>query len=88
MLGPMGHPRQQSFTQQYYRRRVQPEGSDKSDYDLYADYVYRLLGPWLPASVDAVCIDLGCGRGGMLYLVQRLGLRNLTGVDMCEGELQ
>jgi len=64
------------------------DGSDKWDYDLYADCVQRLLKPWLPRSKEAVCIDLGCGPGRMLYLLQRLGMRNLTGVDVCEAELE
>jgi len=83
----MGEDRQQTLMEQYYRRQVRPNGSDKWDYDLCADSLYRLLASWLPKSKDAVCIDLGCGPGRMLYVLQRLGMRNLTGVDLCEAEL-
>jgi len=46
----------------------------------------RRLKGWLPPSGSSV-LDLGCGRGELLYLMKQIGLRSLTGVNLCADEL-
>lgn len=49
---------------------------------------FRNLRPWLPSNKDSRCLDLACGCGEFLYLLQSLGFKNTAGVDLCEEELQ
>ena len=42
---------------------------------------YYLRG-WLPVSLGAGIVDLGCGDGKVLYLLKKLGYRRLAGVDL------
>jgi SAM-dependent methyltransferase len=44
-------------------------------------YDYRFRG-WLPASRDAAIVDLGCGRGKLLYFFLQRGYTKLSGVDV------
>lgn len=44
------------------------------------------LGPWLPPP-EASVLDLGCGHGEWLRLLWERGGRDLTGVNLSEGEL-
>ncbi len=37
---------------------------------------------WLPADYAAPILDLGCGHGNSLYLLEQAGYSNLTGVDL------
>jgi SAM-dependent methyltransferase len=46
-----------------------------------ATYAAR-LHDWLPADRQTPVLDLGCGPGYMLYLLDRLGYSDLTGVDL------
>jgi SAM-dependent methyltransferase len=48
----------------------------------------RSLRQWLPTDNDARCLDLACGCGEMLYLLERAGFRNTAGVDLCKEELE
>jgi SAM-dependent methyltransferase len=41
----------------------------------------RLRG-WLPSDRTTPILDLGCGAGNVLFLLERLGYTDLTGVDM------
>lgn len=46
------------------------------------------LRNWLPAGKGAHIIDLGCGDGRILYLLQRMGYTNIEGVDISESQLK
>ena len=46
------------------------------------------LQQWLPRNKEAYCLDLACGCGEFVFLLESLGFRNTTGVDICEEELQ
>ena len=39
------------------------------------------FGEWLPSALSATCLDLGCGRGEVLWSLGECGYRNLSGVD-------
>lgn len=47
----------------------------------------RWLQPWLPESRSARCLDLATGCGEMIYMLEREGFRNTSGVDLCVEEL-
>ncbi len=46
------------------------------------------LKNWLPVAKDAHIIDLGCGEGRIIYLLQRMGYTNVEGVDISESQLR
>jgi len=46
------------------------------------------LKNWLRAEKDAHIIDLGCGDGRIIYLLQRMGYTNVVGVDISESQLR
>jgi SAM-dependent methyltransferase len=45
------------------------------------------LQPWLPADRNARCLDLACGCGELLYLLEKECFKNTSGVDLCREEL-
>src|SRR4051812_28576164 len=47
----------------------------------------RRVLPWLPQDRSARCLDLACGCGELLYLLEREGFKNVSGVDLCREEL-
>lgn len=40
------------------------------------------FGHLLPSSREAIILDVGCGRGGMVYWLQQRGYRNAEGIDL------
>jgi SAM-dependent methyltransferase len=46
------------------------------------------LQPWLPKDRGATCLDLACGCGEVLYLLERQQYQQTTGVDLCAEELE
>jgi cyclopropane fatty-acyl-phospholipid synthase-like methyltransferase len=46
------------------------------------------LKAWLPKDKSAICLDLGCGPGNVLYLLQFQGYRNIMGVDVSAEQLE
>jgi 2-polyprenyl-3-methyl-5-hydroxy-6-metoxy-1,4-benzoquinol methylase len=57
-------------------------------YELSAEGLRRALGKWLPTGNNAKCLDLACGCGEFIYLLERAGFSNTAGVDLCEEELE
>src|SRR5258708_33849935 len=45
-----------------------------------------MLG-WLAGDPDTRFLDLACGCGDMLYVLERRGIAGTTGVDLCREEL-
>jgi len=56
-------------------------------YENGAKGLMRSLRPWLPTNKEARCLDLACGCGEMLYLLEQSGFTNTAGVDLCKEEL-
>ena len=46
------------------------------------------LRPWLPEDRAAICLDLACGCGEVIYLMEQHGFQHTTGVDLCAEELE
>lgn len=42
----------------------------------------------MPAEKEARIIDVGCGEGRVIYLLQRMGYTNATGVDISESQVR
>ncbi len=76
------------ITRHYYLTTAARSHVPSRDYyERAADLLQRRLGPWLPPDRDARCLDIGCGCGDVLYLLERQGFRDTTGVDLCGEEL-
>lgn len=75
-------------TRKYYLTTASRGHAPSHDYyRRAADLLWRRLGPWVPPDRAARCLDLGCGCGEVLYLLEREGFANTTGVDLCQEEL-
>ena len=76
------------ITQQYYRT-TSSRGHHRSReyYELAAVLLKRRLGPWTPKVKEARCLDLACGCGELLYCLEREGIKNTAGVDLCREEI-
>lgn len=73
----------------YYKTTAQRgHSASREHYEISANGLMRSLRPWLPPDNDARCLDLACGCGEMLYLLERAGFRNTGGVDLCKEELE
>ncbi|MBK8637485.1 MAG: class I SAM-dependent methyltransferase [Chromatiaceae bacterium] len=42
----------------------------------------------LPTDRSAAILDVGCGHGNFLFMLEQLGYRNLEGVDMSSEQLE
>jgi len=60
---------------------------DKGRLERSSFQLRRRMGPWMPmAGVNA--LDIGCGRGEMLYMLAQHGIKELAGVNLCGKELE
>jgi 2-polyprenyl-3-methyl-5-hydroxy-6-metoxy-1,4-benzoquinol methylase len=46
------------------------------------------LKKWLPEDKNTPILDIGCGSGYFLWMVNKLGYINTTGIDLSESQLQ
>lgn len=60
---------------------------DEQRYRASASGLRRRLNGWMPRKEQDV-LDLGCGAGELLYLFHMVGCRSLTGVNLCEEEIE
>lgn len=56
-------------------------------YDEAAAGLLRRLRPWLPADKGTPCLDLACGCGELMYMLEKEGYRSTAGVDLCVEEV-
>ena len=54
---------------------------DEAGYRRWATACLARIRDWLPAQKSAVCLDIGCGPGNMLYALRMAGYGNIRGVD-------
>lgn len=73
----------------YYRTTAsRGHNSSLEYYESCSKGLLRSLRPWLPVDKGARCLDLACGCGEFLYLLEKLGFEQTSGVDLCEDELR
>jgi cyclopropane fatty-acyl-phospholipid synthase-like methyltransferase len=58
------------------------------DYQRWGHAAHQRIQGWLPADKDTPILDIGCGTGGLLYLLNLLGYTNCTGVDISAEQLE
>jgi 2-polyprenyl-3-methyl-5-hydroxy-6-metoxy-1,4-benzoquinol methylase len=68
---------EQSAYARYYANWYTPERAER----LFEHYG-RELGPHLPASREAHCLDVGCGSGMLLRYLRREGYHALQGIEV------
>jgi len=54
----------------------------QSEYKQWAAAARHRLKGWLPTDLSTPVLDMGCGAGYFLYLLDQLGYTDLTGVDL------
>src|SRR6266566_2978991 len=76
------------ITREYYRTTaVRGHAPTPEHYQFAAGQLRRRLRDWLPRDPKARCLDLACGCGEMLYLLEQQGTAATTGVDLSREEL-
>lgn len=76
------------ITQEYYRTTAaRGHIATREHYAFTSLQLERRLRGWLPGDLDTRYLDLACGCGDMLYLLERRGISATTGVDLCREEL-
>jgi SAM-dependent methyltransferase len=76
-------------TRAYYKTTAgRARVASREDYERNAATAARRLRVFLPSARDARCLDLGCGLAEMVYLLEREGFSDVTGVDMCAEEIE
>lgn len=53
-----------------------------ADYEAQAVAIRSRVGRWLPEDRAAPVLDIGCGPGFFLYVLEKLGYGDVTGVDL------
>jgi SAM-dependent methyltransferase len=80
---------QDDLTRGYYATTARRgHAPSRAHYDTCADGLLRRLRAWLPEDRGAPCIDLACGCGELLYMLEREGYTRTCGVDLCAEELE
>ena len=74
--------------QHYVSRYLALSTTARYTYDekFYEDWARVAIGhirSLLPKHKDAAICDMGCGHGGLLYALKKLGYTNMVGVDLC-----
>jgi len=83
-----------NYRKQYYDKyvtvQVQPNGVSftEQDYLNWGNGAMKRIQGWLPDNQAAPILDVGCGSGKLLYLFQRLGYVNLTGIDLSPEQIE
>lgn len=78
------HAYRQRIYDKYVSQKTRAEGLRYSerDYQRWANAAKVRLRGWLPSDHNTPVLDMGCGPGNFLYLLDSLGFTNLTGVDL------
>lgn len=73
----------------YYRTTsVRSHSASREHFERSADGLLRWLRHWLPGNLAATCVDLGCGTGDLLFMLEREGYTSTLGINLCEEELE
>ncbi len=68
----------------YVSQKVEPAGHThtETDYRRWALAAQSRINGWLPADHNMPVLDMGCGSGNFLFLLEQLGYTDVTGVDL------
>ncbi|MGA2160295.1 MAG: class I SAM-dependent methyltransferase [Dehalococcoidia bacterium] len=66
---------------------ISGQSPDKYSYEQWAHAARWYVRGWLPEDKSIPILDLGCGAGYFLWLVQDLGYTSLVGVDLSPGQV-
>lgn len=68
----------------YVSQKNEPAGYTytEADYRRWALAAGSRFSGWLPADRSTPILDMGCGSGNFLFLLDRLGYTDVTGVDL------
>jgi SAM-dependent methyltransferase len=81
--------RLKDITSQYYATTAaRGHTPDQAHYEFIAKGLLQRFSAWLPPKGDGYYIDLACGCGEFLYMMQGLGYQHLAGVDLCKEEIE
>lgn len=61
---------------------------DRQAADRWGRAVKAYLKNWLPGNKEAKILELACGGGRLLHLLKQQGYTDLTGVDLCDEQIQ
>lgn len=77
------------ITEKYFETTASRSHSVSLDYYCRAaKALERRMWGWLPSDNTAVCVDLACGSGELLFLLERQGFAHIIGIDLCETGLE
>ncbi len=83
-MADLNHNR--DYRQSYYHNYLSLTGDQKApelkDYQQWAKAAAALLRNWLPPDRNGPILDMGCGDGKFLFMLEQLGYTDLTGVDL------
>lgn len=81
-------PLQDQIANLYYDTTAKRSHSASlAHYESWSKSFIHQFKPWFPKDKNAVCLDLACGCGEFLHLLERAGYANTSGVDLCQEEL-
>ncbi len=76
------------IAREYYRTTASRRHSPSEEWYRHSSrQKLRRVRGWLPENRDSSILELACGCGELLYGLESLGYRKLTGVDLCREEL-
>lgn len=79
---------QREIATNYYQSTSSRSHSPTRDfYERSADGLLRMLSQWLPSDRGARCLDLACGCGEALYMLDREGFTRTAGVSLSAEEI-
>lgn len=81
-----------NYRQSYYHNYLSLTGDQKAlelkDYQQWAGAAAALLRNWLPPDRKAPILDMGCGDGKFLFMLEQMGYTDLTGVDLSPEQIE
>lgn len=77
------------IAQEYYATTARRSGKrDMEALDRYARFLEHKITDWLPLEKDSPVLDLACGCGEILWFLKRQGFLKISGIDLCQEELE
>ena len=72
----------QHYYHHYLSLREDKKDPELKDYQQWARAAEARLRNWLPPDRNAPILDMGCGDGKFLFMMEQMGYTDLTGVDL------